>query len=37
VRIQRWSWRRVALTIATLLAVFLAVLITVPIIVGSPL
>jgi hypothetical protein len=37
VRIQRWSWRRVALTVATLLVLLLAVLIAVPIVTGTPL
>jgi serine/threonine protein kinase len=37
VRIQRWSWRRVGLTIATLLVLLLAVLIAVPLLTGSPL
>jgi membrane-associated phospholipid phosphatase/tRNA A-37 threonylcarbamoyl transferase component Bud32 len=37
VRIQRWSWRRVALTVATLLVLLFAVLITIPLLTGSPL
>src|SRR3954449_12961187 len=37
VRIQRWSWRRVGLTVATLLVLLLAVLITLPLLTGSPL
>ncbi|NYJ04989.1 phosphatase PAP2 family protein [Petropleomorpha daqingensis] len=37
VRIQRWSWRRVGLTVATLLVLLLAVLIAVPLLTGSPL
>jgi hypothetical protein len=37
VRIQRWSWRRVVLTFATLLVLLLAVLITLPLVTGSPL
>jgi len=37
VRIQRWSWRRVGLTVATLLVLLLAVLIAAPLITGSPL
>jgi serine/threonine protein kinase len=37
VRIQRWSWRRVGLTLATLLLLLLAVLITAPLLTGSPL
>jgi hypothetical protein len=37
VRIQRWSWRRVVLTVTTLLVLLLAVLITLPLVTGSPL
>jgi tRNA A-37 threonylcarbamoyl transferase component Bud32 len=37
VRIQRWSWRRVGLTAATLLVLLLAVLISLPLLTGSPL
>ena len=37
VRIQRWSWRRVGLTVATLLVLLLAVLIALPLLTGSPL
>jgi len=37
VRIQRWSWRRVVLTVATLFVLLLAVLITLPLLTGSPL
>jgi tRNA A-37 threonylcarbamoyl transferase component Bud32 len=37
VRIQRWSWRRVALTVSTLLVLLLAVLIAAPLLTGSPL
>jgi hypothetical protein len=37
VRIQRWSWRRVVLTVATLMVLLLAVLITLPLLTGSPL
>jgi tRNA A-37 threonylcarbamoyl transferase component Bud32/membrane-associated phospholipid phosphatase len=36
VRIQRWSWRRIALTVATLLGALLAALITADVL-GSPL
>jgi hypothetical protein len=37
VRIQRWSWRRVVLTVATLFLLLLAVMITGPILFGTPL
>jgi tRNA A-37 threonylcarbamoyl transferase component Bud32/membrane-associated phospholipid phosphatase len=37
VRIQRWSWRRVGVTIVTLLVLVLAVLIAIPLVIGSPL
>jgi tRNA A-37 threonylcarbamoyl transferase component Bud32 len=37
VRIQRWSWRRVGLTVATLLVLLLALLIAAPLLTGSPL
>jgi hypothetical protein len=37
VRIQRWSWRRVVLTLATLLVLLLALSIAVPIVTGTPL
>ncbi|MGY1806652.1 phosphatase PAP2 family protein [Blastococcus sp. SYSU D00669] len=37
VRIQRWSWRRVALTVATLATLLLACAIAAPIIFGAPL
>jgi tRNA A-37 threonylcarbamoyl transferase component Bud32/membrane-associated phospholipid phosphatase len=37
VRIQRWSWRRAALTVATLFVLLLALLITLNLISGTPL
>jgi hypothetical protein len=37
VRIQRWSWRRVGLTLATLLVLALALLIAIPVLLENPL
>src|SRR3954468_1578347 len=37
VRIQRWSWRRAALTVATLFVLLLALLLTLNLISGTPL
>ncbi|WP_448626653.1 phosphatase PAP2 family protein [Geodermatophilus sp. URMC 64] len=37
VRIQRWSWRRVGLTLATLLVLALALIITIPMLLENPL
>src|SRR3954449_1567463 len=37
IRIQRWTWRRCVLTVATLFGLFLSVVITVNTLLGSPL